>query len=161
MGFHQNGAENYFRFRFSLHFWIPPLRCDRKRHKYRWGMRTTFWDISLQISTHLKIMQMSYVHSGIKIFMSFCRHTCLLPSRRKLVIFVENWNIERYLSLVPLRKKYPKNAVFPQNGADNYFQFRFSLHFEFHVLELIENDINIDWCSWQFFEILGGQSWKI
>ena len=35
------------------------------------------------------------------------------------------------------------------SGSGFYFIF------EFLVLELTENDINIDRCSWQFFEILG------
>jgi len=88
--FRQNGVENYFRFRLLLHFCIQHPRFDRKGHKYRWGMPANLRDIWGQILIHLKIMQMSYVHSGIKISMAFCRHTCLLPWRRKLVIFVES-----------------------------------------------------------------------
>jgi len=99
-----------------------------KGHKYRWGKRTTFWDIWGRILIYLKIIQMSYVHFELKIFVAFCRHTCLLTPRRKLVIFIENWNIERYFNLVALRKNI-KNAFFLQNGADNYFRFWFSLHF--------------------------------
>ena len=64
-----------------------------KGHKYRGGMRTTLRDFWGQILIHFKIMQMSYVNAWIKIFVALCRHTCLLPSRQKLVIFVENWNI--------------------------------------------------------------------
>jgi len=54
-------------------------RISSKGHKYRWSMPTTFWDIWRQVLIHLKIMQMSYIHFGIKIFVAFCRHTRLLP----------------------------------------------------------------------------------
>ena len=117
-------------------------------------MRTTLWDIWGQILIYLKIMQMSYVHFGINFFAELCRHTCLLPSRRKLVIFVENWNTERYLSLVPLRKKYPKMQLFSTMPPITTSGSGFHFIFQFPVLELIENDINIDRCSWRLFQIL-------
>ena len=73
----------------------------------------------------------------------------------KIGHFVEKWSIERYISLVPLRKKYPKMRFFSQNGAETTSGFGFHFIFELHVLELIENDINIDRLCWRFFEILG------
>jgi len=111
-----------------------------------------FWR---QILIHIKIMQMSYVNFSIKHFVAFCRHTCLLPSLQKLVNFVENWNIERYLSLVPLRKKYPKMRLFRKMAPISTSCSGFHVIFEFRVLDLIENDINIDRLCGRFFEILG------
>jgi len=57
-------------------------------------------------------MQMSYVHCGI---MSATMTPKIGHFRWKL----KHWE----------RKKTPKNAVFPQNGADNYFRFRFFTSF--------------------------------
>ena len=97
---------------FSFHFWIQRLRFDRKGHRYWWGVQMTFWDIWGQILIHLKIIQMSYVHFGIKTFVAFCRHTCLLPSLQKMVIFL--WKLKHWkiFKISPTQKKIPKNAVF-------------------------------------------------
>jgi len=44
---------------------------------------------------------------------------------------------------------FRKTATITTSGSDFHFIF------DFRVLELIENDINIDRCSGRFFEILG------
>ena len=42
--FHQNGAQNYFRFRFSLQLQIKRRRLYRKRRTYRYRILANFWD---------------------------------------------------------------------------------------------------------------------
>ena len=48
--FRQNGAQNYFRFRFSLQIRIGRCRLYRKRHTYRYRMLANFRDIVGQSS---------------------------------------------------------------------------------------------------------------
>ena len=38
----------------------------------------------------------------------------------------------------------PRKLVFRQNGGENYFRFRFSLHFVIYVVDLVDNATNLE-----------------
>ena len=67
---------------------------------------------------------------------------------------LKHWKIFKFS---PPQKKHPKIRFFRKKAPKTTSGSGFHVIFEFCVLDLIENDINIDRCSWQFFEILGSK----